>query len=78
METEFHSFIIRLWNDAPEQKTATPVWRGSIEHVGTGKRLYFSDGETILDFISDQIGCDEFRPNSKWKSLLPWMKNVDY
>ena len=55
-----HSFVVRLWNDAGD--TNGPVvdghssWRGSIDHVGTGKRAHFNDLEHLIRFIQDSSG----------------------
>lgn len=77
MEIEIHSFIVRIWNEASEQPSANAVWRGSIEHVGTGKRLYFSNGQAILSFIWAQVGGEEPPDEPTWKSLLPWVNHED-
>ncbi len=51
-----HSFLIRIWDDAEEQDSDAPRWRGSIENVGSGNRLYFQDLQAILRFIEEESG----------------------
>ena len=42
-----HSFIIRVWIEPRDNKDAQPTWRGVIEHVGSGVRVYFDQLEQI-------------------------------
>jgi hypothetical protein len=50
-----HSFILRIRSENTSQAKKRNVWRGSIEHVGSGQRFFFQDLESILDFILEQI-----------------------
>jgi hypothetical protein len=43
-----HLFIVRLWS---ENKPPGP-WRGSVEHVPTGQKLYFTSLGDMNDFIT--------------------------
>jgi putative component of toxin-antitoxin plasmid stabilization module len=42
-----HAFIVRIWMETRELKDAEPIWRGVIEHVGSGARIYFDKLEQI-------------------------------
>lgn len=42
-------FIVRLW---PEPGKRGSDWRGSVEHVGSGQRMYFGRLGDMADFIS--------------------------
>lgn len=44
-----HLFIVRIWQE-PEQ-TRAGEWRGSIEHVPSGQRMYFASFSDLTDFI---------------------------
>jgi hypothetical protein len=44
-----HLFIIRVWQEPEQIKTAE--WRGSVEHVPSGQRLYFVSFNDLNDFI---------------------------
>jgi hypothetical protein len=35
-------FIIRIWVEEDAQESGMVVWRGSITHVASGKRIYFN------------------------------------
>jgi hypothetical protein len=50
------SFILRIWNDSPSGNAKEKSWRGSIVHVGSGKRIYFHDLNSITPFIRRQTG----------------------
>lgn len=44
-----HLFIVRVWREPTHLKTSE--WRGSIEHVPSGQRLYFVSLNDLNDFI---------------------------
>ena len=48
-----HSFIIRIWYEPREIEHMEPNLRGTIEHVGSGKRLSFIDLERAVQFIRE-------------------------
>lgn len=45
-----HLFVVRLWSEAAE-KTRLPL-RGSVEHIPSGQRLYFTSLNDLSDFIA--------------------------
>jgi hypothetical protein len=47
-----HLFVVRLWREA---SGAPGTWRGSIEHVATRQRRYFSDLDALPSFIGTRI-----------------------
>jgi hypothetical protein len=51
-----HSFILRIWYDATPGNGKRRSWRGSIIDVGSGKRIYFHNLNSIKDFIQKQTG----------------------
>jgi hypothetical protein len=75
MKSERHSFIVRIWHEEEDEEGHGPVWRGSIDHVGSGRRLYFCDLEGILGFIREQLGLNVNPRHPKWKSILRWIRN---
>jgi hypothetical protein len=46
-----HAFIIRIWIEPQDIKDAAPIWRGVIEHVGSGTRVYFNRVEQIIEHL---------------------------
>lgn len=45
------AFIVRVWLEHREIKDAPVAWRGSIEHVASGKTRYLKDLDEIVGFI---------------------------
>ena len=45
-----HLFIVRLWRE-PGRQSRGP-WRGSVEHVPSGQRCYYSALADLTDFIT--------------------------
>jgi hypothetical protein len=62
VEKETHSFIVRIWDAGDTKSKDSPVWRGSIDYVGSGKRLYFYDLSSIVRFICEQVTVSTGRP----------------
>lgn len=51
-----HLFVVRLWR---ESQTGQPeAWRGSVEHIPTGQRLYFVSLADLSDFIGFRMTAD--------------------
>lgn len=71
MEEETHSFIIRIWDaiDGPGNRPEE-TWRGSIDYVGSGKRLYFNDLNSIASFIQEQIRADSSQAVAHWEAMV--------
>lgn len=71
MEEDTHSFIIRIWDivDGPGERPEE-TWRGSIDYVGSGKRLYFNDLNSIVSFIHEQIRAERPQAIAHWEALV--------
>jgi hypothetical protein len=48
--TKEHSFIVRIWSAQPEARQQS--WRGHIEELRTGQRIYFSSLRDLYDFLA--------------------------
>lgn len=48
-----HTFIVRLWANA--HAANAPQWRGSVEHVASGQRFYFTSLGDLEGFIARQL-----------------------
>ncbi len=49
-----HLFIVRMWQE-PSQAARAAHWRGYIEHVPSGQRLYFTSLTDLNDFIGQRL-----------------------
>ena len=61
------AFIVRIWIEYRDKKEAEPFWRGVIEHVGTGERVYFEQidqiASNLLRYI-EAMGVKVDKPKS--------------
>jgi hypothetical protein len=55
IESNTHSFIIKVWLEEVHEKSGRAIWRGHITHVPSGKRRYFEDLTIVNDFISHYL-----------------------
>lgn len=50
------SFLVTLWTDADDAgSVAAFSWRGSVEHLATKRRLYFSDPNELILFLTRHL-----------------------
>lgn len=54
LEDRTAAFIVRIWCESRESPGAE-VWRGSIEHVGSGQRAYFRELDAVTRFLQPHI-----------------------
>lgn len=47
-----HVFLVRMWL---ERGNAESQWRGSVQHVASGRRLFVGSPGEVSDFISTQL-----------------------
>lgn len=52
-----HLFIVRVWQE-PSQLQPPGQWRGSVEHVPSGQRLYFASMNDLTNFMTFQLNSD--------------------
>jgi hypothetical protein len=77
-QPENHSFIVRVWQIPKDAGLGSNEWRGSIDHVGQGKRLYFYRIDAILRFIWEQTGLANKQPPSRWVKIRNSFQNWVY
>jgi hypothetical protein len=56
IESGTFSFVVRIWYEGTGSDRRSPVWRGSIEHVGDGQRRYFVNLDEIAHYITEHVG----------------------
>ena len=47
----YRAQVLRMWIDSPTHHT--PVWRFSLEEVGTGVRSGFADLDALIEHLLD-------------------------
>ncbi|HSC78921.1 MAG TPA: hypothetical protein VLC08_01080 [Chitinolyticbacter sp.] len=74
LEDQSASFIVRIWRERGETEDGPGEWRGSIEHVQTGKRSFFRELRAIERFMApllQEIGIDSAQ--RFWEQMSPEM-----
>ena len=51
LEDNAAAYIVRVWLEHREVEGAALEWRGSIEHVASGRTKYLTDLEELATFI---------------------------
>jgi hypothetical protein len=57
IEDNAAAYIVRVWLEHREVEGAPTTWRGSIEHVASGKTKYLTDLDDIARFIQPFMGA---------------------
>jgi hypothetical protein len=64
-ELHTHSFIVKVWLEAPAEGAQPAVWRGHITHVPSGRRRYLRDLATIAAFIRPYLAEMGVKPRPR-------------
>lgn len=75
MENDTHAFIVRVWVETQVEQDRKAAWRGSIDHVTDGKRIYFQDLDCVVHFIQEQAGISKRSRTTTGRSLLDWIQH---
>jgi len=57
-QSQYEAYLLRLWRS--DGKT----WHASLQSVRTGERHMFADRESLLTFLSRQLGAAQEEENS--------------
>ncbi|WP_169307265.1 hypothetical protein [Chitiniphilus eburneus] len=74
LEDQTASFIVRVWRERGEYEAGPGEWRGSIEHVQSGKKGFFRDLASMERFMApllQEIGVDASQ--RFWEQISPAM-----
>ncbi|MBN2149535.1 MAG: hypothetical protein JW726_19260 [Anaerolineales bacterium] len=50
-----HLFLVRFWSEA--QNISPAHWRGSVEHVSSGQKIYFTSLSDLNDFMTLRLNA---------------------
>jgi hypothetical protein len=73
LEQDIHSFVIRIWHEEIDPQGRIVYWRGTVDHVSSGKRAHFSDIEGLIRFIEQQTGLARGIRVGWWERLTKWL-----
>ena len=65
MQGGTHAFIVRIWYEPLDDAGARTTWRGSVEQVGSDRRIYFQALEELVYFIEERTGINAGRSTPK-------------
>lgn len=51
IESNTHSFVVKIWLEEKDERSGQAVWRGRITHVPSGQEHYFDSLGCISNFI---------------------------
>jgi hypothetical protein len=75
VKEDTHSFVIRIWQEETDRRGRAVYWKGAVDHVGTGQRLYFSDLDWLVEFIRERTGLEEGKRETLWKRLRRYLRS---
>jgi len=52
-ERSDHLFVVRIWREAG--KDSNGQWRGSVDHVGSGRKQYFATTSDLVEFVMQRL-----------------------
>ena len=55
LESNTHSFIVKVWLEETAEEAGQATWRGHITHVPSGERRYLQDLDKIAAFIAPYL-----------------------
>lgn len=73
-ETTF-SFIVRIWIEHTDRKNVVPIWRGVIEYVNSGERVYFDRLEQIVMYVTPNIEAMGVKVDKSKSPFFRWLGN---
>lgn len=64
-----HLFIVRLWQESGRGESG--AWRGLVEHVQSGQRLYFTTLADLNDFIALRMDSSQIADGKNSSCAVP-------
>ena len=59
-------FLVSLWHEgAGHDQPRAADWRGSVEHVHSRRRLYFTDLIDLVTFLAGYTNADELENGTR-------------
>jgi hypothetical protein len=70
-EEDTQVFIVRFWRESRELEGAHPIWRGSVEHMPSGQRIYVKNFKEVERVMSSFVPREELNGKiSGWRNKL--------
>jgi hypothetical protein len=55
-EDNAFSFVVKIWRERREVQGGKPLWRGRVDYVQGGERVYFHRLDLLITFLKEVIG----------------------
>ena len=75
MKNQSYSFVVRVWLDGTLKDGREAVWRGSVEQVGSNCRAFFSDLDSLAQYIQKQVEQERASSPTEWKLTLEHLQD---
>ena len=62
------AFIVKIWWERRDVEQAAPVWRGSVEDVQSGRRVYFGSLPELCAYLEQR--APTYEAPSGWRAWL--------
>jgi hypothetical protein len=56
MNDQTHAFVVKIWHERRDIAGAEPIWRGSVDDVQGGPRLYFDSLGVLCSYLTRRAG----------------------
>lgn len=73
LESQTHSFIVKIWRERIRVSSSEVTWRGHITHVPGGERCYLRGLNDIGDFVVPYLEALGANPGRFWRARR-WLK----
>jgi hypothetical protein len=78
IESNTHSFVVKIWLEGVDEISGKAVWRGRITHVPSGQNRHFDNLRGITSFVApylEEMGVELDRPWRIPDWLSRWLSN---
>lgn len=72
LESDTHSFIVKIWLEETAKEAQRVRWRGHITHVPSGQRRYLKNLDGVTAFIAPYLEEMGVKPGWPWR-LRRWL-----
>lgn len=68
-------FIVRIWCERGDADSSVAEWRGTVEHVESGQRVFFRHLDLILEFMKPHLRAIGIDAEQRfWESISSVME----
>lgn len=73
LDEQSHAFVVKIWHERRDVPGAELVWRGSVDDVRGGPRVYFNSLVTLCNYLARhaELGDDAMDHDEDWRAPRP-------